>query len=54
MATRRSTEARSHSAIGRGNCDISGSGVDAAPHTGFVIDFNFNNLAALAVRANSA
>ena len=47
MTTRRSTEARSSSAYGQGSCGISGSGVDADPRTRFMIDFNFNNLAAV-------
>ena len=41
------------SACGQGSCSISGSGVDADPRTIFMIDFNFNNLAAVAVRSNN-
>jgi hypothetical protein len=37
----------------QGSCSISGSGVDADPRTIFMIDFNFNNLAALAVWSNN-
>jgi hypothetical protein len=53
MTTKRSTDARSHSANGQGRCGISGSGVGADPRTIFMIDFNFNNLAAVAVRSNN-
>ena len=53
MTTKRSTEARSSSACGQGSCGISGSGVDADPRTIFMIDFDFNNLAAVAVRSNN-
>jgi hypothetical protein len=45
--------ARSHSACGQGSYDISSRGVDADPRTRFMIDFSFNNLAALAVRVNN-
>jgi hypothetical protein len=54
MTMRRSTEAGLHSANGQGSRSISSSsGVDADPRTRFMIDFNFNSLAALAVRANN-
>ena len=53
MTTKRSTEARSSSAYGQGSYGISGNGVDADPRTSFMIDFNFNNLAALAAWSNN-
>ena len=55
MTMRRSNR-RSHSAYGQGSqgsYSISGSGVDADPRTRFMIDINFNNPAAVAVRFNN-
>ena len=45
-------EARSSSAYGQGSCGVSGSRV-AEPRTRFMIDFNVNSLAALAVWSNN-
>jgi hypothetical protein len=53
MTETRSTEAKSSSAHGQGNCGNSRIGIEAGPLIRFMIDFNVNNLAVFAAGSNN-